>query len=267
IEECEASGASDAGIYVGQSQNIIVRRCRAERNVAGIEIENCDDADVYDNTATDNAGGLLVFDLPDLQKKNGRRIRVFNNKVHANNHVNFATPGSKVGSVAPGTGVMVLASKQVEVFKNEIKDNQTYNLAVVSYHITGRKIEDPQYDPVPEAVYVHDNTFSGGGTNPAGERGKLLEALLGKPVPDILYDGITKEEQPPADKRVYFKNNGSARCANLKWGVLGPKLAAAKNEQEGGVVLFFHRSQVDRDAKRYEGELPPLPEVKLAGVR
>src|SRR5262249_54744756 len=68
IEECEASGASDAGIYVVQSQNIIVRRCRAERNVAGIEIENCDDADVYDNTATDNAGGLLVFDLPDLQK-------------------------------------------------------------------------------------------------------------------------------------------------------------------------------------------------------
>src|SRR5262249_40994957 len=63
LEECVAIGASDAGIYVGQSQNIIVRKCRAERNVAGIEIENCTDADVYDNLATNNAGGLLVFDL------------------------------------------------------------------------------------------------------------------------------------------------------------------------------------------------------------
>ena len=40
IEECVAIGASDAGIYVGQSVDVIVRRSRAEYNVAGIEIEN-----------------------------------------------------------------------------------------------------------------------------------------------------------------------------------------------------------------------------------
>lgn len=59
IEDCVAIGASDAGIYVGQSQDIIVRGCRAERNVAGIEIENSLRADVYDNIATDNTGGSL----------------------------------------------------------------------------------------------------------------------------------------------------------------------------------------------------------------
>ena len=41
IEECVAIAASDAGIYVGQSQDAIIRGCRAEYNVAGIEIENC----------------------------------------------------------------------------------------------------------------------------------------------------------------------------------------------------------------------------------
>ena len=46
IEDSVAIGASDAGIYVGQSKHIIVRRNRAERNVAGIEIENSADADV-----------------------------------------------------------------------------------------------------------------------------------------------------------------------------------------------------------------------------
>ena len=40
IEHCIAIGASDAGIYVGQSNNIIVRNCEVFQNVAGIEIEN-----------------------------------------------------------------------------------------------------------------------------------------------------------------------------------------------------------------------------------
>ena len=47
IEECVAIAASDAGIYVGQSRNIVVRNNLAEYNVAGIEIENSFDADVY----------------------------------------------------------------------------------------------------------------------------------------------------------------------------------------------------------------------------
>lgn len=66
IEGCTAIGASDAGIYVGQSKNIIVRNSRAYHNVAGIEIENSLMADVYDNESTENTGGVLVFDLPDL---------------------------------------------------------------------------------------------------------------------------------------------------------------------------------------------------------
>ena len=66
IDGAVAIGASDAGIYVGQSNQIIVRNSRAEYNVAGIEIENSTFADVYDNVATNNTGGILVFDLPGL---------------------------------------------------------------------------------------------------------------------------------------------------------------------------------------------------------
>ena len=90
IENCVVKGASDAGIYVGQSENIIVRRNKVEQNVAGIEIENCTRADVYENVATDNAGGILVFTMPDLPRKDGRHCRVYKNTVQANNHENFA---------------------------------------------------------------------------------------------------------------------------------------------------------------------------------
>ncbi len=46
IEGVTVRGASDAGIYVGQSEDIVVRNSLAEFNVAGIEIENSFRADV-----------------------------------------------------------------------------------------------------------------------------------------------------------------------------------------------------------------------------
>ncbi|HCI87056.1 MAG TPA: hypothetical protein DHV53_00265, partial [Gammaproteobacteria bacterium] len=79
IQEAVAIGAADAGIYVGQSTQIIVRDSRAEYNVAGIEIENSTFADVYDNVATNNTGGILVFDLPNLEVQGGKGTRVFDN--------------------------------------------------------------------------------------------------------------------------------------------------------------------------------------------
>jgi parallel beta-helix repeat protein len=271
IEECEAYGASDAGIYVGQSTNIIVRKCRAERNVAGIEIENSTDADVHDNVTTNNAGGLLVFDLPGLQVKNGKRIRVFNNQIFANNHPNFATEGTAVAGVAPGTGMMVMATDQVEVFKNTLKDNQTYNLAIISYHMLdpdgGKK--DKEYDPFPEGVYVHDNTFSGGGNKPGGKKGAALRILFGNRVPDVIYDGMVNPAKlaggkSPAPLRVCVRNNGTATFANLQWSKL-PDLSRLKGEQEMGAALMAHRPKVERDPKPYECELEPLPPVTLPG--
>ncbi|HMT45466.1 MAG TPA: parallel beta-helix domain-containing protein, partial [Chakrabartia sp.] len=52
IDSVTVKGASDAGIYVGQSENIIVRKSRAHFNVAGIEVGNSYGADVYANIAT-----------------------------------------------------------------------------------------------------------------------------------------------------------------------------------------------------------------------
>ncbi len=90
IEDCVAIAASDAGIYVGQSDGVIMRRNRAEKNVAGIEIENTKNADVYDNIATNNTGGIMAFNLPDLPVQGGGNVRIYNNKITDNNTPNFA---------------------------------------------------------------------------------------------------------------------------------------------------------------------------------
>ena len=66
IEGCEAIGASDAGIYVGQSQNVTVKNNKAYYNVAGIESENSSQVEIYNNEIYQNTGGLLISISPTL---------------------------------------------------------------------------------------------------------------------------------------------------------------------------------------------------------
>lgn len=212
IEDSVVKGASDAGIYVGQSKNIIVRRNRAEYNVAGIEIENSQDADVYQNTSTNNTGGLLVFNLPDLPVKDGRNARLFENNVYGNNTANFAPKGTMVAKVPAGTGVIVLATNHIDVFKNTIKDNATANVSIISYLTTGNPINDPTYYPFTDEIYIHDNTISGGGDNPSGRIAQDLLPTLGKPLPGILYDGVVDPKKGAAT--ICAQNNGAAVFVN-----------------------------------------------------
>lgn len=199
IDESVAIGASDAGIYVGQSSQIIVRNSRAEYNVAGIEIENSTFADVHDNVTTNNTGGILVFDLPNLPVQGGRNTRVYDNQIFANNTGNFAPEGNIVASVPAGTGLMIMANDNIEVFENNFEDNNTANVLIVSYLINELPITDPSYDPFPEAIYIHNNQYTGGGETPDSEPLALLQAATGQPIPDIVWDGMLSTGKTAAD--------------------------------------------------------------------
>jgi parallel beta-helix repeat protein len=195
LYECKAYGASDAGLYVGQCEQVVVRKCHAEGNVAGIEIENTMHADVVENTVTGNTGGILVFDLPDLEKKKGGDVEVYKNKVFENNHRNFAPEGNIVGQVPPGTGIMILATSDVHVFDNEIRNNRTVGTAIMSYYITEIPIKDASYDPYPSRIYIHNNTYERKKRWPIlkNKFGKLFLLKFGRKVPHIIYDGIKDE--------------------------------------------------------------------------
>jgi len=200
IEDCEVSYCSDAGVYVGQSTNVVVRRCYAHHNVAGIEIENCINSDIYDNLSENNTGGILVFDLPKLFQANGRNARVFNNKIINNNHKNFAAPGNIVAIIPPGTGMIILATDSVEIYNNIIEDHKTVGIAVVSYDITEKPVDDPSFGPHCNTIFIRDNTFKNSKKIPdlSTDMGKLLTAAFRKPV-DILYDNINHKELYDAD--------------------------------------------------------------------
>lgn len=250
IEDSIAIGASDAGIYVGQSDGVIVRRSRAESNVAGIEIENTINADVYENVATKNTGGILVFNMPNLTQQGGN-IRVFNNKVIANNTENFGAKGTPVASVPAGSGMVVNANDDVEIFDNEISDNATANFIISSVYSTGYKDSSmaKDFDPYPERIYVHGNKVSGGGDSPDGLDLKALKVGmfgLSGSFPDVLWDGYYNKDRKVDGKAA----TGPEICLRNVSGVVNA-------DGPGGY------KNPSKDAKPFECDLPRLPAVDL----
>jgi len=213
MENCYAEGASDAGIYVGQSDSVVVRNCKAYKNVAGCEIENTSHAEVYDNECWSNTAGFLIFDLPGLSKRGGH-VKAYNNYFHDNNEKNFAKAGSfgtitGVGNASPGSGVIILAASDIELHHNRIINNNSIAIALASGFFVdpkaAEKISD-QYFPVSKNISVHDNTLQMGNQFPepayAHHTGKVIVAIeqklnaddpsrKGTRIPFIMYDGIS----------------------------------------------------------------------------
>lgn len=213
VEDSVADRSSDAGLYVGQCQNVIVRNNTVRENVAGLEIENTQYADVYGNLAENNTAGIVVFDLPG-NPVIGRDVRLRDNMIIGNNHPNFA-PGGTVAIIPAGTGTFALASRRVEITGNTYMNNQTGDIAILSGLVVD---SDPAVWEVPNAEVIGDvddlglpagatpdtimnfrtenivianNTHSGGGMSPdtTKEFGVLLVAAFGgEPVSSILYD-------------------------------------------------------------------------------
>ncbi len=253
LEECIAIGASDSGIYVGQSRNVIIRNNLAERNVAGIEIENTFSADVYGNVTIENTGGILIFNMPDLSQP-GHSTRVFQNKVIGNNTDNFGAAGTPVASIPAGSGIVINSNDRVEIFDNDIADNDTANIIVSSYYATGMQGTGEMaadYDPYPETIYIYDNRFSGGGESPDGLDLKALKLAmfgLGGSFPDILWDGYVNADKLDADGNLLPEyaicvDNGDAEVLNADLGngsaniVVGAQQHNCQHDKLPAIVL------------------------------
>ncbi len=235
IEECIAMGSSDAGIYVGQSDSVIIRNNKAYWNVAGIEAENSKWVEIYGNEAFENTGGLLIFDLPGLTRY-GHSAKAYKNNIHDNNHENFAQRGNVVASIPPGTGVMILATHDVDFYDNSITDNRTVGIGIVSYEmvsalnegeqqqegaiggvqaVNNRFREDSLYNPFPYNISIHTNKIKNSHWFPTmqSDIGKLLLTKSFLDTPDIVYDGIENPKQK--ERTICVGDNGEITFINL----------------------------------------------------
>jgi len=265
LEDSVAKGAADAGIYVGQSENVVIRRNRSELNVDGYEIENSENVDAYDNIATHDTGGIGVFNLPNLPRQGGKNVRVFHNQIVDNNTPNFAPKSlGPIHYLPTGTGMYVMAIRDVEVFNNKIQNNNTVNIYIINYKtgvdedslrdtasspITQQIFApgDKRFYPFVQSVYLHDNEISGGGQSPDSRIAgvKMLADALGGKLPDVLYDGSVD----PA------------------WGRRGKNPGQVCLQRNGGGFLNFDVTGAMKhpvsDVKQYDCALPALEAVAI----
>ena len=253
IKECIAIGASDAGIYVGQSERIKVLDSIAKFNVAGIEIENSYYAEVIGNHAEHNTGGILVFDLPDLPQQGGHSVLIAKNKVINNDTKNFAPEGNIVGKTPNGTGIMIMANENIEVRDNDIRNNATAGILIVSYQ---EETEDKNYNPIPNKIYIHNNFLSNNGYDVDKKRaGPISDVIPGK-APEIIWDGVKPIIEWlgfASSKRIVlgknFSEEGEADFVNL-------------NLMTKYLFPRFHK--IDKNNQNYFGSIQSLRSVNFS---
>ncbi len=239
IEECTAIGASDAGIYVGQSTNVVVRNNHVYYNVAGIESENCGNVKIYDNDVHENVSGILAFDLPGLARY-GKNVEIYNNKIYNNNIRSFAPKGSIVAGVPSGNGMLIMSSDSIYVHDNEFIDNRTMDIAIASYLSAA---SDADAAP-PQEASTSDNPITQARLNEMSAQ----SAAIG--------DNIKKDKKYNAYPRRIMIENNSYKCD--KW------FPTVHNEF--GILLlyssFMKHTNIVWDGLRADDYLMPDGSVK-----
>ena len=219
MERIEATLMNDAAIYAGKSQDVIIRDTLTYGNVIGIELENTVNGEVYNNVAHDNTVGIFIDLLPQLPSKVSLYTKVHDNITENNNGKNFSKPGSSQSIIPPGTGMLILAADEVEVYNNTIKGNQTVGLAVFNLAI-GFSTNEIDVGPNPEHVYAHDNTYENNGY----DADPFVKNMLGKGY-DIVWDtngadNHFDEEVSSSFPPILPKSSWPKPLYNLYWRVM-----------------------------------------------
>lgn len=288
MEDSLATNASDAGIYVGQCQHAVVRNNVARANVAGLEIENTQFADVYGNEVVDNTGGLLVFDLPGNPVV-GRDIYIHDNIVRDNNRPNFA-PGGVVASIPAGTGTFTMASRRVLIANNTYEDNDSLDIAILSglaiepdeslWHVAQADlvgdIEGLELDTDADGIFnyrtmdiwVHGNTHSGSGTDPdissleKRELGFLMAVLYGdEPADTVVYDAIGESAFDPVEAS--GNSNDHRICVGADVGSFASLDLAVLAEQTVPNIADVFRPEAPFAPFDCTGVTPSAPDVEV----
>ncbi len=187
IDESESIGASDAGIYVGQTSTAIIRKSRVAYNVFGFEIENVQSGEYVGNLAECNTGGFLIYDLDGLSQY-GDRTTMHDNISRKNNSYNF-TSGGIVGKVPPGSGMITLAYDRIDIYNNEFRDNNTAGIIHTSYELfpSGDRPSENRIDWYTEGLHIWSNKFYNNGNGlPLPTTTALINQDLTKLLPALI---------------------------------------------------------------------------------
>ncbi len=147
-----------AGIYIAQSENVVVRRSTVNTCEYAIEIENSRGVDVHHNYLACDSG-VLVFNRP-YRTMSAGRIRIYRNAILGDLRDGGERQGNGLRGLVPsGTGLFVLATDAVDVFRNSFEENRSSAVTVASYNLFDDDTGDDDFDPYSERIFLWDNDF------------------------------------------------------------------------------------------------------------
>lgn len=184
IDSCVVSGVWDAGVYAGQSRDVVIQNSEAYHNTIGFEAENCVNVLFANNSAHQNSLGILVVLLPDLPSKEASNARVIGNRVFENNYPNLSPAGNLVHLVEPGVGIAINSADTTEVTRNIIEGHDSYGVAIYALTDIFADREEFDVDPDPDGNFIHGNQLANNGAK-VGERFKGFDAPGG----DLFWSG------------------------------------------------------------------------------
>jgi parallel beta-helix repeat protein len=179
----DVRGISDAGLYVGSDDHVVLTGNQITDSIAGVEVENSTNVDVTRNRVTDNAAGILVFLLPGRAMTLTDTVLVADNVVSHNNLQRTRETGpnpSPIDQVPSGTGIASLGADHVTITGNNVVGNDTGGIGVLANPIV---LLDPRgLDPAPDFNRVAGNVVLRNGGSPDPLRPQT-------PGADLIYDG------------------------------------------------------------------------------
>ena len=206
------SNTSDAGIYVGMSENVDIIANEVFDNALGIEAENSHKILIEANYVHDNAIGIPVVIFPGLQTKTAADVIVRNNTVVNNNSTMFERSVGRTGR-----GITVTAVDRVTIDGNIIKGNQTCGVCISNMSgMSGLFPVDAAVDPEPDETMIVRNIFVNNGYEAVG-----LEVAGG-----TIENGADIVNFARGKGHCYANKQGASQLGLKRWKACEPLLAS-----------------------------------------
>ncbi len=177
----------DAGIYVGQSDDVLIAGNRSEGNLIGLEVENSRHCTVIGNEISGNTVGLFVDVLFGKEITTQETTTVAFNEVHDNNRPNTSDPGDLTAVLPSGVGILLVGADTTTVTRNEVEHNSFAGIGVLSlcvfFTLQGQPCPPLDVDPNPDMNRITRNHVEDNGTVPTGN--PVIDSLRA----DLAWDG------------------------------------------------------------------------------
>ncbi len=159
---------SDACLYIGEDDHVLVDHSLASDCQIGLEIENCRHVVMRDNVSRGNTTGIIVDVINDRLTTTCTDNVVEHNTFDSNNRPSSALPTDDTSDLEPGIGVIIAGADRTTVQKNTITGHSLAGMTLVDFCLDRAELcamPGLPIDPNPDGNRVIANTFDGNAAN------------------------------------------------------------------------------------------------------